>query len=246
MSDALDLVEHSEAQMTEEEANQALNALVGARAVLFKENRSWGIWLLIMGVIHVLTSGFLSAPWGIMLVLVGLGSFLFKSASMFIIYAVTLSWAAISNLVSLETNWIIFALLQLFFAYRTFRQFGRFSKLESTYNDLLAAVEGDGSATINRTATWFPWLGLLLGCLSIFGQILLFSIVIVLAVFSQGGETVPGYVDFLFDLLLNAGVLGFSVGLASVLANYRPRPVAIIGMVGGALTLIFHLALVFL
>ena len=74
MSDILDRVENGEMQMSEEEMVQALDGLVKARAILLKENRSWGLWLLIMGVIHVATTGFLSAPWGIILILVGLGN----------------------------------------------------------------------------------------------------------------------------------------------------------------------------
>lgn len=246
MTEARDLIEQEEISLTEEEAMQALDAIAGAHALMLKEIRSWGIWLLGFGVLHVLTSGFLSAPWGIMLIVVGLGSFVFRSASMFIVYGVTLAWAAISNLSSFEVTWVVFSLLQVYMAYRTFRQYGRFNKVESAYSKLVNIVEEDGSIPADRTARWFPWLSLLLGCSSFFGLVLLFSIVIVLAIASEDDGTVPGYFDFLFGLLMNAGVLGFSVGLASVLARHRPLPVAVIGTAAGALALVVHLALRFL
>ena len=78
-----------------------------------KDVRSWGIWSLGLGGLHVVASGFLSAGWGILLVIVGGGSFLFQDAAMYVIYATTLAWAAISNLMGGAGSWIAQSIVQV-------------------------------------------------------------------------------------------------------------------------------------
>jgi hypothetical protein len=91
-----------------EEEAQPNNIVKNNYAAMLKEIRSWGFWSLGLGAVHLVTSGFLSAPWGVLLIIVGLASFYFRTASMFIIYAVTLAWAALSNLLGLDFAWIFF------------------------------------------------------------------------------------------------------------------------------------------
>ncbi|MDI7274626.1 MAG: hypothetical protein QME94_01470, partial [Anaerolineae bacterium] len=67
---------------------------VVAHALMVREIRSWGFWLLGLGALHLVLSGFLSAPWGILLGVVGLASFIFHDSAMFVVYGTTLVWAA--------------------------------------------------------------------------------------------------------------------------------------------------------
>ena len=78
-------------------APSALDLAASTHAVMVKEIRSWSYWLLGLGALHLVASGFLDAPWGILLLAVGLVSFVFQEAAMFVIYGVTLAWAATSN-----------------------------------------------------------------------------------------------------------------------------------------------------
>jgi len=93
---------------------------------MLREIRSWGILLLILGVIQVVSSEFLSSTWGLLLIVVGLASFYFRSPAMFVVYGTTLSWAAVSNALSGAGTWGIFSVFQIFFALLTFRQYFQF------------------------------------------------------------------------------------------------------------------------
>lgn len=46
------------------------------------------------------------------------------------------------------------------------------------------------------------------------------------------------------SITVNLGVLGFGVGLASLLANFKRKPAAIIGMVAGLLAVALELSLI--
>ena len=64
------------------------DALAGLNAVMRRDIRSWGKWLIGLGVVHLIANGSLDASWGIMLILLGAMSFLFTTPSMYVIYAV--------------------------------------------------------------------------------------------------------------------------------------------------------------
>jgi hypothetical protein len=208
---------------------------------ILKEIRSWAFTLLVLGGLHIGASGFLSAPWGILLILVGLASFYFRSSAMLVIYAVTLIWAGISNLTSGQAIWIGGAFIQWYLALRIFRTFVRFQETETK----VAAESNSNELTPRRVAAVFPWAATLLGVLSFLGLIGIFAIVIVLVAVS-GSSTVPSYFGFIEGLVVNAGVLGFAVGLASLLCRHPGKGLAIAGMVTGVLTLLIELVLRFL
>jgi hypothetical protein len=215
-------------------------------AKMLKEIRSWGFWSIGLGIIHMIGSGFLSAPWGIMLIFVGLSSFLFKSSSMFIIYAVTLAWAALSNISGLDLTWVFFALFQLYLSYRVFRQFGRFRKVEKEFHKLASSETEENPPPPDLAARSFPWIGSLLSCSSITGFVVLIIITFVILIETEGLGTMPSYLGFLEGLTVNFAVLGFSVGLASLLSSFRPKWLGIIAIIFGALTLLIEIGLLFL
>jgi hypothetical protein len=210
-----------------------------APGVMFEKIRSWGMWSLILGVLHIFTSGFLSAPWGILLILVGLASFYFRSASMFVIYATTLGWAAFSNLMSFEGGWIGFSLYQFFLAFRVFQDYRTFREVDVTPTEL-------GQVSTDRAARFFPWLGSIFGCSSIIGFVLIIVTILVMAVASEGNATVPDYFSFLDGLAVNFGVLGAAIGLASVLSRYPRKALGIAAIVAGSLTVLLELAIIYL
>lgn len=213
-----------------------------SHAAMLAEIRSWAFWSLGLGALHLITSGFLSAPWGILLIIVGLGSFLFQSASMFIIYAVTLAWAGLSNVLSLEAVWIFFGLYQFYLAFRVFQRFRLFHNMETEASESTVI----DSAPKERADQFFPWLGSFFGCSSIVGFGLLVLTVIFIAVGSNGTATPPDYFGFIEGLIVNFGVLGASIGLASLLSKYKLKALAWIGLIAGVLTVVLEYALIFL
>lgn len=219
------------------------SSIINGHANMLKNIRSWGVWSLLLGALHIFTSGFLSAPWGILLIMVGLASFYFQSASMFIIYAITLGWAAFSNLIGFETGWVMFALYQFFLAFRVFQQYRLFRDVEGEYAHYAEDNSNPKQSQSNRASRFFPWLGSFFGCSSIIVFVLLILIVFIVAIVSEGKASVPEYFGFLEGLAVNFGILGASIGLASLLSKYRRKALAIIGLTCGVLTVLVELVL---
>lgn len=219
--------------------------------VMLKEIRSWGFWSLAWGVLHLIASGIFSAPWGLLLLVVGFGSLYFRTASMFIIYAVTLAWAALSNLMAGAGGWTVFALLQVIIALRVFWQFRRFRKTEEEF--FKASSESPGRAadtesiafSAEKTARFFPWAGLFLGGWSFLGLLAVWVAMVIQVAASQGTTPNLQVLGFLEGLVVEFGVLGFAISLASLLSGYRPKVVAIIGLGAGLLTMTVEYALYF-
>lgn len=206
---------------------------------ILKEIRSWGTTLLILGAMHIFAAGFLNASWGIILIIVGLASFYFRSSAMLVIYAVTLAWAGVSNIMSGAGIWMGFAFIQWFLAFRVFQKFVGFQKAERNFQ---VSELHWGGLTPNRTAAAFPWVAALLGVLSVIGLVGVFVGALVSAIVSEA-NAVPRIFVFAESLVMNLGVLGFAVGLASILARHPRRFLAIAGMVAGAFTCVVELIL---
>jgi len=92
-----------------------------------RDIRSWGGWMIVLGIISFISAGFLDSAWGILLVVVGLGSFVFRTPALYIVYGITLVWAAINNALLSSGAWAVFSLVQLVMAVQIFGQFRRFN-----------------------------------------------------------------------------------------------------------------------
>lgn len=229
----------AEPKAWQEDPNQSL---IGAHSVMLDRIMSWGRWSLGLGALHLFTSGFLSAPWGILLIMVGLGSFFFKTASMFVIYSITLAWAALSNLLSFEITWAAFSIYQFYLAYQVFQQYKLFRGIETDYRTKIVTNLPES----DRADRFFPWLGPIFGCSSIFGFILLIVAAIVIVVASEGKTSPPDFLGFIEGMMVNLGILGASIGLASLLSKYKLKALSIIGIIGGVLTIISEFVLTYL
>jgi len=197
-----------------------------SRAEMLKEVRSWGYWSLGLGVVHLLVSG-LSGTWGVVLLLVGLASFIFHEPSMFVVYAITLAWVALSNMMSGQIGWIAFAAVQLFLAFRVFRKHAHFQKAE-------AALEDVGAP--QRAGRSFPQIGCALGSLALVGWVAVLAAVFLMGI--TGTTEVPTWVSWLESLMTSLGILGLSVGVAALVSGYRFRAISLLGAIAGALVVL--------
>jgi len=213
--------------------------IIKTYAVMLREIRSWGWWSLALGVMH-LFAGFLSAPWGIVLLIVGLASFYYHEAAMFVVYGVILGWVGLANMSGGETAWIIFGLLQLYLAFRVFRQFFQFRQAQEAYSDLLAEGILKSSPVSERAARTFPWIGGGVGALSLTVLIALLVSAIIMAAMNY---EVPGFFNFAENLCVRLGVIGLAMSLASLLSGHRYKFVAAIGLAASILTLVIEFAL---
>ncbi len=211
-------------------------------ARMLKVIRNWGFWNIGLGVMHLVISGIFSAPWGVLLIIVGLASLFFPTASMFIIYAVTISWAAVWNLLSFNLEWAIFAMFQVYFTIRIILDYRRYRKVEEP--SPASAIESSTPQQATRRADrYFPWIGSCMGCSSLFGYIVFIFIIILAIIVSPDSVSFPDYFSIIEGILINIGLLGFAIGLASLLSRYRPMALGVLGLVAGALTLVVYLAL---
>jgi len=205
--------------------------LLASHTAMLKEIRSWGLWSLGLGVVHIVSAGFLNSGWGILLLIVGLASFYYRTSPIFVVYTVALAWAAISNLISLNSGWVVLAFLQIYFAYRTFKDFQRFRKSE---NELMLTDAGISTTNL-RAQKSFPWIGPLLGCSSIVGFAILFVLTIFLGSVYGWESTAPAYYNLMQGLVETLGVLGFAVSLASLLSGHMPKALPILGLIASGL-----------
>ena len=215
---------------------------------MLKEIRNWGVVLLIIGVIQVFSSGSLNnSTWGILLIIVGLSSFYFKSPAMFVIYGSTLSWAAISNAFSGAGTWTAFSLVQVFFAFQTFRQYFRFRSLHTpsqTFDEASYLLE-EKNENKDKAANVFPWISLAFGIMAFGGIITVFlSLFIVIGII--GSETYPPFLDFMEGLVVDFAVIGFASGLASILSRYKLKLMSILGMIASSIVLLIEIGFAFL
>jgi hypothetical protein len=202
--------------------------------------RSWGTWLIVMGVIEMLTVRGVS-PWGVVLIIVGAVSFYFREAPMLIVYAVTISWAGLNNLLlTTSVFWKGFAILQALIIYLLFRQFWQFRQAEKRAAEAAPALPTETlpASAPTRTERWFPWFTLLLG-----GVAVLLFIAALVGAFILRNRDLFSVINLLETLAVNMAVLGLATGLASWLSIASNKWVAIVGCVASGLTLAVELAL---
>ena len=151
---------------------------------MLKDIRSWGWTSIVLGVIHFVASGFLNPSWGIVLVAVGGISFLIREASMYVIYAVTMAWVGLSNvMLGGFGGWTIIGAFQIFLSYRLYRKYQEYAIVERKYLELEAGQEEPA----NRAKDTFPGCGFALGLVGLVGASGVFVLVIA-AVAARGPD----------------------------------------------------------
>jgi hypothetical protein len=197
--------------------------------------------MLIMGGAQMVAAQSFS-PWGALLIGVGLASFYFRQAAMFVIYAVTVSWAGLSNLLYGEVVWKGFALLQAYWAFQLFQHFFRYHRAQRARADQWSRGTEPPNLPPERAAIVVPWAGLFLGVAGFFGLAgVLF--VAFMGPLLFGGPVFSEALGYVESAAVISGILGFALGLASVLSDYSPKLSAWAGIVAGGLTLTVELGL---
>jgi hypothetical protein len=207
---------------------------------MHRQISSWGTGLLAFGALQLLASGLGSGTWGILLLVVGAASFGLRDVAMFVVYAVTLAWAGIHNLLGGSLISVGLAVVQFVITYQIARDFSRFRKAQAE-----SGLHGDKDhAHQRRAARLFPWASLLLGIVSFGGALATFLWLLVTA----DTELEPSAALFgvVVDGLVNLGVLGFAAGLASLLLKHRQRWLAGAGIAACGLVMAAWLALLLL
>lgn len=208
---------------------------------MLREIRSWAFFLIVIGIIQIVAAGWLSNTWGLMLIIVGLASFYFRSPAMFVIYGTTLAWAGLSNALTGLGTWVIFSLLQAYFTFQTFRQFFQYRSIIFSGQALEKFSQPKSPTTEDKAANTFPWISLLSGLASFVGLASVFIGGIFMAM--TDGLQVSPFINFIEGFVINFAVIGIAAGLASILLKYRYPVVSIIGIFSGILVLIVEVGL---
>lgn len=195
-----------------------------------REMRNTGIAFLLFGLFYTgwgILQGNLFSTMGIAWMLLGVVAIIFKDLSMQFVLGTFITWLAISNIFSFQGEWIsiIFIIFLFISAMLLFRQFFR-------YRDPNSLPDNPLISEISRQ--YFPQIGCLLVALSLAGLILsiligvLFSVEIIELIEFLG----IGYV------LSWMGVLGFAIGLTSILLKFRYKTLSILGIIAGSVLLL--------
>lgn len=201
------------------------------RNVMVHEDKSWRFWLLVMGFMQLVASRFLNPSWGIMLILIAVVSLYFRSAAMLPVYGVTMAFAAASNLLSGQGFWLIFGLLQIYWAYNTFRQF---LILRRSADRLRIGLGLDSSGKADRAASLFPWAGCALSAAA--PTVLVAAIILMVAsTLATGQEPDERLTRLAEEALVYSALLGLALAVAALLARYRRRTVSILAAIGSGL-----------
>ncbi len=160
---------------------------------------------------------------------------------MLVIYAVTVGWAGVQNLLFGSTIfWKGFAILQAWIVLLLLRQFWQFRRAEKLATEAASAlpIENVPASALPRTERWFPLVALLLG-----GIAALLFIVVLGGLFVLRNRALLPLLSLLETLAVNMAVLGVATGLAGWLSIASNKWVSIVGCLAGGLTLVAELAL---
>jgi hypothetical protein len=86
------------------------------------ELRKWGIGLIVLGVAHLVLTGFLDPIWGVLIALVGGLNLLIPRREMFIVNGVVILLAGVMNM-SAGGGWKMFGILQIVWGVKEIRKF---------------------------------------------------------------------------------------------------------------------------
>lgn len=203
--------------------------------------QSWMTMQIFLGILQMVAAkGF--SPWGALLILVGLASAYFKEAGMYPVFAVTMAWAGISNLLSSTSiSWKAFAFIQFLFTISIFRLFLRYRKLEQAEKE-----EAGSQAKPGRAERAFPWLSAILGLAAIVGYAAFWIVSFANAAFHfyAKDDLIWNIVNLLADASIYSALLGLATGLAGWLSGFSQKWASILGTIASAIILVAHLILV--
>ncbi len=129
------------------------------RSVIASTTRRWGTYFLMVGIFQLIGAMPMAQRdpvWGVVLILAGAASFLFRSASMLVVYGVLIAWVMVNNLLSGNWYGMVSAAVQAFLALAALR---RFLLLRRATSRLGMGLGADMPARSDRAAGVFPFAG---------------------------------------------------------------------------------------
>lgn len=110
--------------------DQALPAEATDVNAMAKDLGSWGVALIVMGVLHFVLAGFLEPLWGVVLIIIGVLALTIRERGMFLVIGggllVAGIWNIVTSLIEGGGGWTIYGALQLWWGVKEMSKFGRY------------------------------------------------------------------------------------------------------------------------
>lgn len=201
-----------------------------------KSIRSWIWWLVVCTVISAVTS---NTEWAIVLGIVALMSvYLYDVFGMYLVYAGLMLWASISNiLLGGGGFWVSVGLIQLLFAgyavreYLTYRNIGIATNVDPQIKDLSTSISSNRGSHL-------AWISLLFGLIFLLGTCSVISVGIVMQATNNIDIFAGSWADTVSNLVVDLGILGLPVGIASLISKQRHKAAAVTGIVLGLISVL--------
>lgn len=229
-------------------AQSTTNAAV-TQSAMMRDLRSWGVWLLITGLVSVSSifwGNVFSPTWGVVLIGLGLSAFVIREPAMFVVFGVALVWAGFTNLLSGSGSFMFGSLLQFYLAFQQFRSFRLYRQAETKLAEQPALGVADTSANAGRAKSLFPWASIGFAGLGAGAFVLTFVVVVLFTSSQSLSETTLSIVSWIEGLSVGSGIIGFGLGLASILSGFRFKVIAGLGMLIGLVAPLGELGLILL
>jgi len=105
----------------------------GSVASMKQELRKWGIGLIILGIAHLVLSGFLDPVWGVIIIVIGVLNLVINRRGMFIVNGIALLLVGVMNILAgAMGGWTVFGLFQIIWGIQEIRKFSRYGPAEAT------------------------------------------------------------------------------------------------------------------
>ncbi len=103
------------------------------RQAMAKDLRTWGIALVVLGVIHIVAAKLLSPVWGAIIIVLGILNLIIRERGMFIANGIALLLVGAGNIAgSIATNeypWIILGVVQIVWGISEMRKFQKYREV---------------------------------------------------------------------------------------------------------------------
>lgn len=101
------------------------------QAEMKRDIRSWGLALLVLGIIHIVLSGFLDPLWGGILVVIGVLCLLIRRRAMYVVIGTALILVGVMNILFTGFGgWTILGVFQLGFGIHQIRNFRKYGNIQ--------------------------------------------------------------------------------------------------------------------
>jgi hypothetical protein len=218
--------------------NSDLNATYGHKVIDIQQKfhhslRSWGIWLIVSGILSLFSFRGTGAISGVTSIILGVASFGFSTPAMHIVYGVLMVWSGLFKSFGFGLGAAtIFGLLQIGIGVAVFLQFRRFNRAYQmgqflAKNPTFVPIRQVEILSADRNANSLPWISLVIGIVGV--TIFFVGFLALIMMQSTASIEVKTAIDFVVQSALALGLIGFGIGLGSLIVHKHRMVVGVLG-----------------